>query len=81
MILITSSPFIMNNKIYRNKFHGNFCFNLLTLKGIIMIKDSQPFIQGNLISENQHVGLYIRDKSKGKVEMNRVKPYLANIHL
>jgi len=52
MILITSSPFIIKNKISKNKFNG-----------IIMIKDSQPFIQGNLFKENQGIGLYIRDKS------------------
>ena len=61
--MVTSSPFIVKNKICKNKFHGLTFILQVNFIGIIMIKDSQPFIQGNLFKENQGIGLYIRDKS------------------
>ena len=70
IVLITSSPFIMRNQVYKNKFYG-----------VIMIKDSQPFIQNNLLKENREIGLYIKDKSHGLIEMNRVSSYIVLILL
>ena len=37
-----------------------------------MLKASEPLIQSNIISKNKGIGLYIRDKCTGKIEMNRV---------
>jgi parallel beta-helix repeat protein len=40
-----------------------------------MIKDSQPTIQNNLFRMNMGIGLYIKDKSRGKIQMNRVSVF------
>jgi F-box protein 11 len=37
------------------------------IKGILAIKDSRPFMVDNRISHNQNIGLYIRDKSHGRI--------------
>ena len=44
----------------------------MNISGIIMIKDSHPFIKLNNIESNDGIGLYIRDKCGGIIEMNRV---------
>lgn len=52
--MITSVPWISNNQIIKNKSNG-----------IMMIKDSRPTIENNLIEHNNFIGLFIRDKSNG----------------
>lgn len=41
--------------------------------GIMIIKDSRPTIVKNLISDNDGIGLFIRDKSWGIIKDNIVK--------
>ena len=37
-----------------------------------MIKDSHPFVQANIFKKNANIGMYIRDKSGGIIQMNKV---------
>ena len=41
----------------------------------MIIKDSRPTILKNFISDNDGIGLFIRDKSWGKIKDNTVKYY------
>lgn len=36
----------------------------------MMIKDSRPKIEDNLIEHNNFIGLFVRDKSNGHIERN-----------
>ena len=54
---------------------------LFTVLGIIMIKDSHPFIKLNRIYKNEGIGLYIRDKCGGTLELNYVVIPLSNISI
>lgn len=54
IVAITSVPIIKRNYIVKNRSNG-----------IIMLKNSQAEITENLISENEAVGLYLRDRCYG----------------
>ena len=69
IVCITSIPEILNNKIIKNKSNG-----------IMILKDSRPRIIANLITENDGIGLFVRDKSNGVVQKNIV-PLQNNIYI
>ena len=46
----------------------------------MLLKSSYVLLDGNEITNNQCIGIYVRDKSKGKFQNNKVKnfnPYFS----
>lgn len=39
----------------------------------MILKDSRPEIIENLINDNDGIGLFIRDKSHGKINKNKIR--------
>ncbi|KAL4497849.1 hypothetical protein ABPG72_000604 [Tetrahymena utriculariae] len=62
IVCITSLPEISFNDISKNKSNG-----------IMVMKDSRPSIVSNIITDNDGIGLFIRDKSWGKIKDNTIK--------
>jgi F-box protein 11 len=56
-----SVPHICRNSITKNKSNG-----------IMMLQGSEPEVIENYINDNDGIGLFIRDKCKGKVMKNKV---------
>ena len=61
IICCTATPDIRLNKITKNKRNG-----------LVVLKDSRPKTWKNTIQSNGEVGLFIKDKSRGNYEKNKL---------
>ena len=59
IVVVIGIPFIANNEISKNKSNG-----------IVSMQRSSPILQGNIIKENQGVGLFIKDTAHVKLKGN-----------